>query len=258
MEHEQEFAINRLRRQLQQLQQHSAATPRSRRNSDADIRREEQLRAALIQEQAVSRRVSICVCVVVPTRFFFFVCFCRTSERGNNQSSSRRSRNRTHQEPDIAGENGPDARGKCRHGTDSFFFFFFFWQTQSFINIYISQQLSAEQQEEFISNKLLRRISDLKREKEQLLLQVEQEEEHMTNTLSKKVSQLVAEKGALELTLQTEREQMISALREQLAKLSNSSDAGTEELVHSIEIMTDQLRQWQQKYLALEKTSTFF
>jgi len=80
----------------------------------------------------------------------------------------------------------------------------------------------------------------------------------MTNTLSKKVSQLVAEKGALELTLQTEREQMISALREQLAKLSNSSDAGTEELVHSIEIMTDQLRQWQQKYLALEKTSTFF
>lgn len=48
----------------------------------------------------------------------------------------------------------------------------------------------AEQEEEYISNKLLKRISGLKKEKGELLVQVEQEEEYMTNMLQKKLNQV--------------------------------------------------------------------
>ncbi|KAF9309770.1 hypothetical protein BGZ91_007296, partial [Linnemannia elongata] len=47
----------------------------------------------------------------------------------------------------------------------------------------------AEQEEENISNRLLKRISGLKKEKGELMLQVEQEEEYLTKTLQKKLSQ---------------------------------------------------------------------
>jgi DNA-directed RNA polymerase subunit L len=47
-----------------------------------------------------------------------------------------------------------------------------------------------EQEEEFISNKLLKHINSLKKEKGELLVQVEQEEEHLTNMLQKKLAQV--------------------------------------------------------------------
>ncbi|KAF9934478.1 hypothetical protein FBU30_001971 [Linnemannia zychae] len=47
----------------------------------------------------------------------------------------------------------------------------------------------AEQEEENISNRLLKRISGLKKEKGELMLQVEQEEEYLTKTLQKKLNQ---------------------------------------------------------------------
>ena len=52
------------------------------------------------------------------------------------------------------------------------------------------KQASAEQEEEYISNKLLKRINSLKREKGELLLRVEQEEEIITSTLQKKLAQV--------------------------------------------------------------------
>lgn len=55
----------------------------------------------------------------------------------------------------------------------------------------ILQQASAEQEEEFISNKLLKRINSLKKEKSELLLKVEQEEEAITSTLQKKLRQVI-------------------------------------------------------------------
>jgi len=48
----------------------------------------------------------------------------------------------------------------------------------------------AEQQEEFISNTLLKKIQELKNEKEQLARNYEQEEEFLTNDLSRKLFQV--------------------------------------------------------------------
>ena len=49
----------------------------------------------------------------------------------------------------------------------------------------------AEQQEEFISNTLLKKIQELKNEKEQLARNYEQEEEFLTNDLSRKLFQVM-------------------------------------------------------------------
>lgn len=52
------------------------------------------------------------------------------------------------------------------------------------------QQAKAEQEEEFISNTLLKKIQALKKEKETLALNYEQEEECLTNDLSRKLNQV--------------------------------------------------------------------
>ena len=51
-------------------------------------------------------------------------------------------------------------------------------------------QAKAEQEEEFISNTLLKKIQALKKEKENLALNYEQEEECLTNDLSRKLNQV--------------------------------------------------------------------
>lgn len=56
--------------------------------------------------------------------------------------------------------------------------------------VILLQQARAEQEEEFISNTLLKKIQALKKEKETLALNYEQEEECLTNDLSRKLSQV--------------------------------------------------------------------
>ncbi|KAI8975577.1 hypothetical protein BDF20DRAFT_879406 [Mycotypha africana] len=74
----------------------------------------------------------------------------------------------------------------------------------------------AEQEEEYIANKLLRHITGLKKEKGELLIQVEQEEEYLTNMLQKKLKQLQKEKVDLENTLEQEQEYIVNSLQKQL------------------------------------------
>ena len=57
--------------------------------------------------------------------------------------------------------------------------------------LFILQQARAEQEEEFISNTLMKKIQDLKKEKETLAMNYEQEEEFLTNDLSRKLMQVV-------------------------------------------------------------------
>ena len=71
------------------------------------------------------------------------------------------------------------------------------------------KQVRAEQEEEYISNKLLKKITELKKEKEFLALNYEQEEEFLTNDLTRKLSQLRAEKATLEKTLEKEQEAQV-------------------------------------------------
>ena len=57
-------------------------------------------------------------------------------------------------------------------------------------NFFYFQQARAEQEEEFISNTLLKKIQELKKEKEKLAMNYEQEEEYLTNDLSRKLAQV--------------------------------------------------------------------
>lgn len=80
----------------------------------------------------------------------------------------------------------------------------------------VDMHASAEQEEEFISNRLLKRIAGLKKEKGELLVQVEQEEEFLTNSLQKKLFQLQREKIDLENALEQEQEFVVNKLQKQL------------------------------------------
>lgn len=58
----------------------------------------------------------------------------------------------------------------------------------SFVSV--SQQARAEQEEEFISNTLFKKIQALQKEKETLAVNYEKEEEFLTNELSRKLMQV--------------------------------------------------------------------
>lgn len=106
----------------------------------------------------------------------------------------------------------------------------------------VSIQAKAEQEEEYISNTLLKRIQTLKKEKETLALNYEQEEECLTNDLSRKLNQLRAEKVMnlifvykiklkclfntkvnLEHTLEQEQEALVNKLMRKIEKLESET-----------------------------------
>lgn len=80
-------------------------------------------------------------------------------------------------------------------------------------------QARAEQEEEFISNTLLKKIQSLKKEKESLAQNYEQEEEYLTNGLTRKLEQLKQEKVQLEHTLEQEQEYFVNKLMRRIDKL---------------------------------------
>ncbi|GAN10340.1 coiled-coil domain-containing protein 6 [Mucor ambiguus] len=92
-------------------------------------------------------------------------------------------------------------------------------ENQSLKKTAVDMSILAEQEEEFISNKLLKHITGLKKEKGELLIQVEQEEEWLTNMLQKKLVQLQKEKIDLENTLEQEQEYMVNRLQKQFELL---------------------------------------
>uniref|UniRef100_A0A914UUY1 Coiled-coil domain-containing protein 6 n=1 Tax=Plectus sambesii TaxID=2011161 RepID=A0A914UUY1_9BILA len=85
-------------------------------------------------------------------------------------------------------------------------------------------QAKAEQEEEFISNTLLKKIQELKKEKETLALNYEQEEEFLTNDLSRKLYQLRNEKAELAETLQQEQESLVNKLMRKIQKLESETN----------------------------------
>ncbi|KAJ3326923.1 hypothetical protein HDU76_012502 [Blyttiomyces sp. JEL0837] len=80
-------------------------------------------------------------------------------------------------------------------------------------------QAEAEREEEYIANKLMQRISHLKKEKGELLMKVEQEEEQITNALQRKLAQLQREKIEMEQALEQEQEFIVNRLQRQLESL---------------------------------------
>lgn len=80
-------------------------------------------------------------------------------------------------------------------------------------------QAKAEQEEEFISNTLLKKIQELKKEKETLANNYEREEEFLTNDLSRKLQQLREEKQSLEQSLEQEQASQINKLMKRINRL---------------------------------------
>lgn len=87
-----------------------------------------------------------------------------------------------------------------------------------------TQQAKAEQEEEYISNTLLKKIQALKKEKETLAHHYEREEECLTNDLSRKLDQLRQEKCKLEQTLEQEQECLVNKLMRKIEKLQAETD----------------------------------
>ncbi|XP_030570842.1 coiled-coil domain-containing protein 6 [Drosophila novamexicana] len=85
-------------------------------------------------------------------------------------------------------------------------------------------QAKAEQEEEYISNTLLKKIQALKKEKETLAHHYEREEECLTNDLSRKLDQLRQEKCKLEQTLEQEQECLVNKLMRKIEKLQAETD----------------------------------
>lgn len=88
-----------------------------------------------------------------------------------------------------------------------------------------AQQLQAEQEEEYITNKLMKRLEALKQEKEELARQVEVEEEMITNALTKKLQKVKEEKVQLENQLEQEQEYIVNKLQKQLSAVLQEKTA---------------------------------
>ncbi|GIY52318.1 coiled-coil domain-containing protein 6 [Caerostris darwini] len=94
----------------------------------------------------------------------------------------------------------------------------------------VNIQAKAEQEEEFISNTLLKKIQALKKEQEALAINYEQEEECLTNDLFRKLSQLRQEKVNLEQTLEHEQEALVNKLMRKIEKLEAQTQAKQQNL----------------------------
>lgn len=113
---------------------------------------------------------------------------------------------------------------------------------------FLFQQAKAEQEEEFISNTLLKKIQVLKKEKESLAHHYEREEECLTNDLSRKLTQLRQEKCRLEQTLEQEQECLVNRLMRKIEKLEAETSAKQSNL--------EQLRREKVKYYILDLSSS--
>ena len=102
--------------------------------------------------------------------------------------------------------------------------FYFVMRTSCTLNsnfYFVFQQARAEQEEEYISNTLLKKIQALKKEKETLAMNYEQEEEYLTNDLSRKLMQvseaLTGEVGHINGLVQGRRNSIALAMELRLA-----------------------------------------
>lgn len=71
------------------------------------------------------------------------------------------------------------------------------------------QAVQNEQEEEFITNKLMKSLNEAREEKTKMLMELEQEQEFLTNNLQRKLDLVMAEKSELENRLRKEEEYIL-------------------------------------------------
>lgn len=111
------------------------------------------------------------------------------------------------------------------------------------------QHQSAEQEEEAITIKLMKRLATLKQEKESLARQVETEEEMICNKLSRKLEAVKQEKINLENLLEQEQEYIVNKLQKQLSAVLDEKRALETQLRDSagtiLQTLEQRLKRWQ-------------
>ena len=114
----------------------------------------------------------------------------------------------------------------------------------------VSIQAMAEQEEEYISNKLLKKIQTLKKEKEVLAMNYEQEEEFLTNDLQRKLDKLRQEKLQLEQALDHEaQDNQVKVLMRKVSDLeavTNTKQKDLDRLKHEKVELENALEQEQE------------
>ncbi|CAD7705261.1 unnamed protein product [Ostreobium quekettii] len=95
----------------------------------------------------------------------------------------------------------------------------------------LAVQTMVEQEEEYITNRLMKRLEQLKQEKQILANEVEQEEEFLTNTLQKRLEKITKEKVDLENQLEVEQEYIVNKLQKQLEHLNCEKNKLTKEKI---------------------------
>lgn len=95
-------------------------------------------------------------------------------------------------------------------------------------------QVIVEQEEEYISNMLMKRLAELKTEKEQLALKIEEEEEYLTNTLQMKLNEVKKEKIEMENQLEQEQEYIVNKLQRKMDALKTQN----EQLERKVEVLS--------------------
>jgi coiled-coil domain-containing protein 6 len=98
----------------------------------------------------------------------------------------------------------------------------------------VNIQVKTEQEEEFISNTLFKKIKELKKEKEILANNYEREEEFLTNDLSRKLQQIRDEKHSLEQSLEQEQASQINQLMKRINRLEAETTNKQDTLVKYI------------------------
>lgn len=80
-------------------------------------------------------------------------------------------------------------------------------------------QIRIEEEEEAISNKLMKRLSELKHEKEQIARASESDSEWVTNSLSQRLEELQRQKHKIIATAEAENEFIVNRLNKELDAL---------------------------------------
>ena len=81
------------------------------------------------------------------------------------------------------------------------------------------QLAEAEVEAEAQSNRLMRTLNKLKKEKEELAIQIDREEEFISNTLQRKLAAVQREKAAMENQLEAEQEYLVNRLQKQVVQV---------------------------------------
>lgn len=79
----------------------------------------------------------------------------------------------------------------------------------------LRQHIESEQEEEFITNRLLKTLRNLEQEKYKILVDIDREQEYLTNTLHRKMSKVLKEKELLESQLKIEQDYLNDTLQKQ-------------------------------------------